>query len=861
MSTYTVKSGDTLIEIAIKNNVAYSKLLALNPACQENPDRIKIGQIITLPEEPPEPKETGDTIPLVQPVPMGKGSVSARPCCQKIEVAEVCLFTGDHPENYYALDKTFQQDLFQEAKYVQKFLEQYQSLLQSAPDDNATPEQIESFILKKQAWYKRGVDAGIFAPLNTADDHKSRSAEQENLDVLNSQLKEIKTRIHFFLEYDKDDELSTQVVKEKVLAELGAQKDKIQEQIKQLEKSGKSSPSKTWKSSSQAVKPNDLHGGFNGKKKSRTHQINSLSQLKEVFIATTNHLAYVRYDFVEQRRKYWSQNSHKENLRKVLNLAGKEALKDIPKAIKEDFKQNKFNIKALNWTMWDTASLPAGAWSASTNKSHPNGENRFAVSADAQLLRFAAQATTTATCNPQSGKVELGVATGATFSLAEGKVDFSMYRFSRRGTALNFQYIDADGHTAYYSFGTFRGLLKLELSCFVGAQLQGEAKASANLTRERPSGAESLVAPNVSVGPHDQGQQRGELGVSANGFAGSQVGGQATGALEWAPPKGNDSHANPATDIAVPKFKTLAQIQEAGNLSLGLGFNLEWRLRLENDTFYFDCGAKLVFGAGAGGNFSVEVDVPQFMHLAWIVAKGLSIIGYRILANIERSAYEFIQKAMALALLCKDIKSVDDALRKGAQAIDRMWDNVSSEWSSVSDSWGKSIEDHKKVKQLVAKVNHFHTYKTFPPHYFLPESLGIVLDKLLITFWYSNEKGQEKAINLLLSYGIPTWRKFEEVLSRINPTGTKNNSKEAMMTNLHRLNAILDHNQQKEFNTWVQKLILNEQENDQSFDIDNYYTYNSAFSASPHGIDYKRNEIRQNIQKWGLASEFGIDKA
>lgn len=151
------------------------------------------------------------------------------------------------------------------------------------------------------------------------------------------------------------------------------------------------------------------------------------------------------------------------------------------------------------------------------------------------------------------------------------------------------------------------------------------------------------------------------------------------------------------------------------------------------------------------------------------------------------------------------------------------------------------------------KITNRLTLGTFPSDWLLPESLGIMIDKLLTTFWYSNEKDQEKAIYLLLSGGIRSWRKFEEVLSRINKTGKKDNSKESMMHNLNRLNAFLDHGQQQQFDNWVKEIVKKDKINNGS---PQYFT--RAFTPYLNGIDSKRDIIRNNIRKWGLEQDFGI---
>ena len=42
--TYTVQAGDTLLAIAIQQQVDFNQILALNPKYQPNPDLIQIGR-------------------------------------------------------------------------------------------------------------------------------------------------------------------------------------------------------------------------------------------------------------------------------------------------------------------------------------------------------------------------------------------------------------------------------------------------------------------------------------------------------------------------------------------------------------------------------------------------------------------------------------------------------------------------------------------------------------------------------------------------------------------------------------------------------------------------------------------------
>lgn len=88
----------------------------------------------------------------------------------------------------------------------------------------------------------------------------------------------------------------------------------------------------------------------------------------------------------------------------------------------------------------------------------------------------------------------------------------------------------------------------------------------------------------------------------------------------------------------------------------------------------------------------------------------------------------------------------------------------------------------------------------------------MMLDILVATFIFSfdlddyeQEEQQQKAIMLLLTLGVKTWRKFEEVLIRMNSEAKKGGDKD-LFDNMARINAILDWEEQKDFNIWVHNL-------------------------------------------------------
>lgn len=83
---YTVKSGDTLSKIAKKNGLTLAKLLDANPKFKPDPNKLRVGDVLTLPGETiaptrpkPQPTLTAMPIPLPQPpAPRELGSLSVQ---------------------------------------------------------------------------------------------------------------------------------------------------------------------------------------------------------------------------------------------------------------------------------------------------------------------------------------------------------------------------------------------------------------------------------------------------------------------------------------------------------------------------------------------------------------------------------------------------------------------------------------------------------------------------------------------------------------------------------------------------------------------------------------------------------------
>ncbi|NAW88679.1 LysM peptidoglycan-binding domain-containing protein [Photobacterium halotolerans] len=123
-ATYIVQPGDTLLEIAIEHQIDFNSLLQLNPQYQPNPDFIRAGDTIKLPE-PPASELVEPTFP-VEPVasvapPAETCTLEREPLCQPKEIEDIVFLTGDPVHQFYVLDKKRLKNLNRKSNKLKRF--------------------------------------------------------------------------------------------------------------------------------------------------------------------------------------------------------------------------------------------------------------------------------------------------------------------------------------------------------------------------------------------------------------------------------------------------------------------------------------------------------------------------------------------------------------------------------------------------------------------------------------------------------------------------------------------------------------------------------------------------------------------
>ncbi|WP_158260238.1 hypothetical protein [Photobacterium sp. GB-1] len=301
---------------------------------------------------------------------------------------------------------------------------------------------------------------------------------------------------------------------------------------------------------------------------------------------------------------------------------------------------------------------------------------------------------------------------------------------------------------------------------------------------EKSAGTGVIFSPFPTIGVRPSGQ----IGVSAEGFAGAQAGGQLSGKVEWLTPQKTGT-----TD-----FSALIEIKAEGNVAFGLGAGIDFQLRLIKGKFECHCCARLVWGPGASGGFGTTIDFSQLFELAKIIWEAIDTIGYRIMDNINKEAYTYLYIAAFSAFTEKDF-TIKDAIEIGTE-------NIGEWWSDRLAHINKELFISDEAKRLTKRILDRNILSGVSLRVLPPETVGMMLNTLVHTYWFNLEEEQEAAIYVLLSGTIRSWRKFVEVLAHMNIEGKKQSSDNALINNLQRINYILDGDQQKEFNQWIAQL-------------------------------------------------------
>lgn len=795
--SYIVQSGDTLLKIAIDNDVPFTTLLELNPKYQPNPDLIHVGDSICLPEEVEDEEVDQDyLIEPVKPRPVSDTcTLMAAPECEAKEVHDVLFVTGVHKTEFYCVDEKALKFIKEEASETNKLIQGYVDLVNTTLNaESATKEQIAAHARKRQAWLEAANYAGaIFLSESSLDRQRKRNEAiqikkqgNENWEALQTQIKELENTKLFVKKYDENslyiDNLSVGTLKREALERIDADLGRLsQQQLAMVQQSAEKA-----QSSSSPIKPNNQSVKLNnikGKSTAKRHVI-------EVFSVLDNSYMYIRADFFEREYAHWRQVPDRTNTRQALIDNNKKGLmqavaKDIAADIKSDIKSGPLKKQIAEWKAdgdyWLESKKEYDLWGEGDN-------TKIAVSHEAQLVRWGANAVVSL------DKTGMAIGGSAAIALAEASAKIEGFLPYKGGYAAKLTYTDANKNTATYAFGCFRLKGEIQISAFVGAIVSGDASAKILLPEVGEGSVGALYSPNVGLATSNNAG--GEVGLKVDGFAGGQVGGKVTGSAEWQAPPTTNVKEKEKVQI---DFQQLAEVSAGGNIAGGLGAGVDFQLRLTREGFYFACSGRFVFGAGGSGSFASLIKLDQLWELAKVILQGLQWVGYRLLENIDKDAYEYLVRTSYLTFASDAVKNPVEALKQGVmlgqKTIKLIWDDRDA-----------IHERQKEAEMLSQRIVNESVFSGVPADQLLPEVVGMMLNTLVEDFFLRREEAQETAICYLLKKTTYSWRKFEEILSRMNDFGSKEVGYEKLFANLKRINTVLDGEQQREFNAWVYRL-------------------------------------------------------
>lgn len=815
-TAYLVRPGDTLGSIAKAHGTSPTDIQAANPIIKDR-DKIQAGWKLSIPGEAtpvtaptskpqatqakpaaalPPVKHAGDT---------SSAAVKGAPPCAD-ELVDVVHFTAD-ADRLFVLTEAQANELQTEVDLVQKLMDEFHGIVvaaTAAPCQKTTsnPEAACTCTgCKKAEWAKKAGEVGLLRPIDRPKVVTAEPAKTES--DIQGKIGELQQARDFFLNYDsfvaaRSGQMHNVIegnwrkLCEKKVAQLNAEIGALQGQLKaqgpqnaETFAGGGKPDSKSTYTSKRTFEA--------GAGKQVSHYIQEV-----IILSRPDRRYYVRAQFQKRVEQIWAHKASARILReKPFSPAMvKDLFDDIKKAIGESAKAGPLGkVEAKLWTIKTKEDHPLNALRCELYKfetTQADGD-RYALSAEAQALRFAASASAgVKSFNPAKGEIDVGVKCEAAFALAEGKVTTTTYFPNRAGSTLQISYRNAVGKPVRHSFGSFRLNGSLELSCFAGAKGSLEAGVKTGKgAAEGPSGALALLGtPSI-----DASKAGGRVGLKAEGFAGAEAGGALSGAVEWLPPAdyGKGSGNPGALTSGNSGWNALAQIKAEGNLALGIGFEGDFGIGLEEGKFTIDCRANLVFGPGAGGGFGTVVDLEKVWDLIVLVCETLDKVEFRHLISVQKDAFLSISRILYKA-----------ALSPGEAMTDLVGDNVRYllDWWEAREAGAaeaRLLADSILANKAVKVGIRYLTIDKLPP-----ETIGPMLWVLTETYiGKSKSPNQERAIVELLSR-IRRWRHMIETLEHMSRDGSKVEAIES----LNRINSFLLNKQQDDFNRFLDGLAL-----------------------------------------------------
>lgn len=487
-------------------------------------------------------------------------------------------------------------------------------------------------------------------------------------------------------------------------------------------------------------------------------------------LAGNRHYAYVRRDSGWRRHRSYSIDSQDRARRKGWfdHATGRVDPGKLVDTIKKDL-DIKFNMpiyqEFADWCLLE--------WQSDEAKWTPiEGMPPIVSRAEAQAMRFAMGASLSAGFDPKNLTAHIAAKATASASLVEGKAYSEIAWPAEEESEWTIRYRDESNQLQTASLGRFRALARVELAGFAGA--------SAILAANVHVTAENGIPQLRGVG----GTRRTDneaANAEAGAFAGVRADGKVEGAIEW-------------MDMLEdrPAWTTLCSLGVGAGAALGLGaearVKLKWSTR--SQSFYFNVHAGVVVGPGASGEFGAEVGAGAFLTMLHCIYNALLEVDFRRLEDVDYAAFKQLC-AIAMHGLLTGSSIANEAARFGKEVMNEIIPEVTRLVKLHKTSMQREKLAIKLAENVLADAERgAASWIMYAP----PEVKGPLLDIMCYDYWLTPERigsirtdKRDRAILLILE-ASQSWRDFEEVVSRMNPDGSKGSYSE----NRRRLFKLMD---------------------------------------------------------------------
>ncbi len=467
-------------------------------------------------------------------------------------------------------------------------------------------------------------------------------------------------------------------------------------------------------------------------------------QLIEIKRTGSQGFSYIRRDSLDQFKKNWQKISISDVKRSLtLTRAGLEgAAQQAAKGLKENVSGK------LVFSSWQSKEdnffnqLNKELFKVSLNGDAVPEDKQLTTRAEAQLMRFSAGAQFAGEYDPKKGRIHLGGATSAEFSLLKASAKSTLHLPSEAGHGLKLSYQGDSGELKELHCGVFRTSFELTIQGSVGAC--------------------AMLSTKIRVDT-----KPGELNVggdmNGNVFAGGMLKNEAGLKVEWAKPVNqNRVNAGRVTQPTLASFNELVKISPSVSVAFGVGFGLDFNVGYSRGKFFVHLSGQLVCGPGGAGGVAAELKVDQVIELIQFVRQALEQSDFRFLEWVSETAFDMISKIMELYLNLD--KSLEFVVNMSYQKITEKMDEMSSDQHLVKNECRKILVKPDRVALAS------------------PEAKARILNRICETyvfnpFSYSFDDDELQAvacINILES--MKSEREFIEVLRLMGMEGEKGGS-------------------------------------------------------------------------------------